>query len=189
MKLTPEQEEALVIKFTPYIWNVVWRFCRRRQKGHQTLQDLFQECMMVFVKHIRNVESEEEILPKMPIRDMTHNMCLFITEVGPCVSYPNSTFYFRKAMTSAPSWIHLDALAECEEDLQAELSLNTVECETDFSGFKDFLTPFQTKIVEMKKSGMNNREVAKALGISEPTVSAGLSRIWKKYKEFISTAA
>lgn len=176
MKLTSLQEEQLIRQYDRFIWSMVHRFNRRKSSGHEfpnDKDDLYQECVMVFLRHIRSCETMEDI-SKLPTRDMIHAMCQFALS-DKVVTYPKRTSNFRQIID------HVARKVDYEEvDLDENQRQEPLSDALDMIAFKEFYTSLSTddqKIIVMKLRGRKSREIAHELGITDVAVCRTLKRL------------
>lgn len=61
MKLTTEQEAALLMKYEGFIRNVVGDICSRSARSNQNeFEDLMQEARLAFLLHLRKIDNNAE---------------------------------------------------------------------------------------------------------------------------------
>ncbi len=187
MKLTSLQEEQLIQQYDRYIWSMVHRFGRRKTRGNEfqnDKNDLYQECVMVFLKHIRSCETMEEI-NKVPSFDMLHAMCQFSLRNN-VVTYPKRTSNFRHIMDNVARKVDYD-----EVDLDENQRSEPLNDALDVISFKDFyaaLSSGEQKIVTLKLRGYSNREIAQKLGLTDVAVCRALKRMRNAYQSQVQAA-
>lgn len=177
MQFTPEQEENLVKQYDKLIRRVVNRFKLRSNYTVVSREDLYQECMLVFIAHIRKAQNESQ-LGRIPFRDMVNAMCRY-TLMEQNVSVPIRTTDYRKRMSSMKGsatleeadW-EMDPISFCEENVVTTVA---------FSSFMNSLSDQDRQIVKMKMHGFRNKEVSKALGLTDVIITRRLKRIRTQY--------
>lgn len=182
MTLTPQQEEEFILSHKKMVWYIVWRF-KSRHAGTANLsnQDLFQECMLPLVAHMKNAKSERELNHSIPVRDMVNAMCRFVLR-NQAVSYPKRTSSFKKTIQSAPASVSIDEM----DFVWAPSSAENVNFAIDYEQFKQTLSPSAANILHLRESGMTNREIAQTLNISDAAVTQSLKRTLEKYNKYAS---
>lgn len=187
MKLTQVQEEALIQKYDRYIWSMVHRFTRRKTRGNEfrnNKEDLYQECVIVFLTHIRSCKTVEEI-NKVPSREMLHAMCKFAL-MNNVVTYPQRTSNFRYVMDHVARKVEYDEV-DLDENQRSKLLDDTL----DIISFKEFyskLSPNEQKAVVMKLRGHSSREIANTLGLTDVSVCRMLKRMHNAYHAQVQAA-
>lgn len=187
MKLTSFQEEQLIQQYDRYIWSMVHRFSRRKASGNEfrnDKNDLYQECVMVFIKHIRSCETMDDI-KKVPSRDMLHAMCQFALG-DKVVTYPKRTSNFRQIIDHVARKVDYDEV-DSDENQRSE-PLNDV---LDVISFKEFYTTLasgEQQIVTLKLRGHSNREIAQKLGLTDVAVCRALKRMRNTYQSQVQAA-
>lgn len=184
MILTTEQEEKYVKQYEKLIWATVNGFKRRTTARRDNKDDLYQEATIVFIEHIRACKTEDEIGQNIPIRDMIHAMCCF--NLGEQVlSYPKRTTYYRAKGTE--DVVHAVDYSDVDrDDRYLEMTIDhTIENMT-MKAFLNSLNDEERKIAKYKERGYKNREIARAMGVTDVYISRVLSRMRAKYQNFVS---
>lgn len=184
MILTKQQEEQYVEQYKSVIWSTVNKFKRRTTAQRDNKDDLFQESVIVFIKHIRNCETEEEIGQNIPIRDMINAMCRF--NLGEQVlSYPKRTTYYRAKGTEEV--VHAVDYTEIDhDDRYLEMTIDQAIENMTMKSFLNSLNEQERKIAEYKGRGFKNREIAKLMGVTDVYISRTLTRMREKYQSYVS---
>lgn len=177
MKLTQVQEEALIQHYDKIIWSIVQRFRRKNGSYIDDQDDLHSECMVVFIAHIHNSSTMED-LRKIPVRDMINAMCLYVLGEQ-AVSFPKRTTNFSSVIRT------MKGRAEYEKlDKWANSSSNNIDEAIDklaFQQFYDSLPHQDRMVVRMKMNGYKNREIAQLLGVNDVKITRTIKRIKKAY--------
>lgn len=179
MYLTTEQEEAIVKKYTRLVWSVVHRFKKRNSSYLSNQEDLYQEAMLVLIRHIRKSESLEGYQP--PIRDMINAMCIH-TLGEQVVSVPKRTSDYTKRINSISKAVDY-SLLDSNEDEKRDSTEEAI-CSAIFHTFLSSLSDLDKQIVQMKLSGFRNTEVARRCGLSDVNVTRRLKRLRGQYEYF-----
>lgn len=184
MILTTEQEEKYVKQYEKVIWATVNGFKRRTTTRRDNKDDLYQEASIVFIKHIRSCETEEEIGKNIPIRDMIHAMCCF--NLGEQVlSYPKRTSKYRTNVTK--DVVHAVDYSEVDhDDRYLEMSIDNAIENMTMKSFLASLDDDEKEIAKYKEIGYKNREIAQLMGVSDVNISRALNKMRSKYKNFVS---
>ena len=176
MVLSKVQEEALVKKYDRLVWYIVHRFKRRNNSKLANEEDLYQECMLVLIQHLRSTESLENYNP--PIRDMINAMCRY-TLGEQVVFVPKRTSDYTDRINTVYKAVDYSFV-----DLDEDKRENTTENVVMHMFFRDFISSLSgqdLEIVRLKLDGYRNREVAQKLGISDVNVTRKLKRIRVQY--------
>ena len=173
MEFTACQKEALFQQYDKLVWHIVYRFGRRMHGGYQNKEDLHGECWVVLYKHLRNCKTQEE-MQKIPIRDMINAMCRYVLGEQ-TVSYPKRTTNFRAVIDSA------EAKADLSDDADTRDPIGNVIDRISFTEYFDTLSPTEQQIITMKLGAFRNREIARALVLSDVDITRTLKRLRKKY--------
>lgn len=181
MKLSSAQEECFLARYDKLIWKIVHEFRARNCHGYDNKEDLHSECVIVLIKHIRKSQSFDELM-RIPVRDMINAMCCyFLSEQT--VSYPKRTANFREVMDNVPAKVNYDVI-----DIERRVpDKRYVEDAVEMIAIQQFINglekPLDKRIIEMKLNGARNRDIAKALHISDTVITRTLQRLKKLYDE------
>ena len=181
MTLTKQQEEAMLQNYTKLIWNVVHKFKRRSSAKLDNEEDLFQECALVFVKHMRTAQSVEQIMV-FPFKDMVRAMCNYILGEQ-TLSYPRRTSDFSKKIHSAPERMSFDAC------FYIQAPQNSEDNAIDKTMLDEFLSTQDScnqKIFAYKKQGLTNVEIANILSLPPVNVHRRIKRMKDAYSKYAS---
>ena len=99
MNLTAQQKTSLVEKYDLLIWKTIHSFSRRCSNPQCSKEDLYQECVIVLLKHAQNAQTIEEA-ERFPFMDMHNAMCIYAMG-STAVTHPSRTGYFSVAMQSS----------------------------------------------------------------------------------------
>ena len=182
MNLSPEQEQDLLSRYAALLMSVASKFYfRYNGKSKIDLDDCLQECRIVFLAHIRRVESEDQILP-LPYRDFMHAMCVQVLGFLP-TSVPRRTTGFRHTIENANDAGSVDAMMEEGFDVSAGLATGYAEVDesVSFGQFFSELTPYDQRILLSMLSNGRMADVAADLGVDKSTVSRHLAHLKRKY--------
>ena len=181
MTLTKQQEEVMLQNYTKLIWNVVHKFKRRSSTKLDNEEDLFQECALVFLKHIRSAQSVEQIMV-FPFKDMVRAMCNYILGEQ-TLSYPRRTSDFSKKIHSAPERMSFDACFYIQSPQNSEE--NAIE-QTMVDEFLKMQDPCNQQIFAYKKQGLSNVEIAEILSLPPVNIHRRIKRMKDAYSKYAS---
>lgn len=191
MTLTREQETIYLERFKNYIWKQVNEFLARGRSNseflHVDVDDLYQECCIVFLNALRKADDEQSFIEKLPARDMLRAMCNHVLGMQ-ALTVPKRTTDFRKklalvsSMTSRPSELDYERVLVGETQNSFELA----EMQMDFCSFLSTLSFLEQQVIEEKLHGLKNREIAIKLHLQDSKVSRMLSKCAEKYKAFMA---
>ncbi len=177
MEFTACQKEALFQQYDKLVWQVVHRFSRRMHGGYHNKEDLHSECWVVLYQYLSACQTPEE-MQKTPIRDMINAMCVY-TLGEQAVSYPKRTTNFKAVIDSANG--KADVLEGHVDDASTRDPIGDAIDRIAFNEYVSTLSPTEQRIVSMKLGAYRNREIAKALGLSDVEMTRTLQRILKRY--------
>lgn len=183
MNLSPAKENELLIEYRPILMSVVLHFCDRYSGSGATLDvdDCFQECAIVFLRHIRMVEDEEHIWP-LPVLDFQNALCRFVLGTMPC-TVPLRTAGFRRVLNSFGEFRSIDAMLEDGFDITGGVpqSFSEVDEGVSFGQFLSGLSDQDREVVFAMLRCGSVTEAGAELGVHKSTVSRTLARLKKKY--------
>lgn len=183
MILTHDQEQALLTKYSSTISAIAWsyyaRYCGNRRVE---FDDVLQECLLVFLKHIRRIDSMDHLQP-LPYRDFLHAVCAQIM-AGLPASVPKRTTDFRRIMQTVGDGGSLDALMEDNFDIADPVAAGYSDV-IELASLEKFLSEISEEdtelIMAMKSAGGSMTIAAERLGVNRSTISRKLAPLRKKY--------
>lgn len=174
MKLTREQEEALLIKYDPMLRRLVRDFNRKSgSQGIDHTDDLLQEARLAFLKHIRRIDDLSQLLLcQYRIWGAMYDYCRAIAPVK-IPKYCFST-EIRK--------IHcVDGDIGDMERMLPPVTDEHILFEAEKSAFLDSLSEAERTAFHMKENGCTNRDIIPAIQArGEPQMTRFMQRIRKK---------
>lgn len=177
MTLTSYQEAELMQKYDKVVWKIVHRFKRTAASTNwNNKDDLYQEGMMVLLRHIRKAENQEE-LDKLPVMDIWNAMVRHVMGEQ-VVSIPKRTTDYRKSIAAIAETIEYGEL-ETAEDSGNEIG--EAEERIAMEQFANSLPELDRNIVLLKMKGHNQAEVSKILGVPPCKVTRHLRKIQEIY--------
>lgn len=182
MHLTPDQEQNLIMEFYDVIKKYAANFCSKYNGGTPIdVDDATQECTVVFLNHIRSVDSADQIRP-LPFRDMQHALCLHALGRLP-VSVPRRTSNFTGVIKQVPTAGSLESMIEEGLDVSAGLAggYTEVEEKASFDLFFHELSDEDRALIRCMANANSISEAGKALGVHKSTLSRRLAALKAKY--------
>lgn len=193
MLLTSLQEESLIRKYYGLLFSIASRFYYKTSVTHKfDLEDYVQECVMVFLGHIRSVDSEEKVLP-LPTRNMLHAMCVLALGEFP-VTVPKRTTDFSRMLSTFRNEVSIDKLMESkaepadeapdtEWDIGDTASSDYADVDEmlSYEAFANRLKPEDRDILNAMTNSATMKEVAELFHMDKSTLSRKISRLRKKY--------
>ena len=182
MNLSTAQENAILSEYLPVLVSVSHRFCNRYTGyGRLDFEDCLQECCIVFLKHLRTVDTEEHIWP-LPFRDFHHALCLLVLGTMPC-SVPRRTAGFRAMLDNTGDAGSLDGMLENGIDVTGYLpsTFTEVDERLSFERFLAGLSDQDRAIVDAMMRCGSITEASQLLGVNKSTVSRNLARMKSQY--------
>ena len=184
MRLTQDQEAELLRRYDGILRSVAARYYRKyynSYSGRFDFDDLLQEITIVFLKHIRDVDSEEKIWP-IPTRDFMHAVCMQVLGSLP-VSVPRRTTSFSSIVREHSDCASLDEICENGYELPGKTDhrYDDVVESMAFGQFYGEITPEDRRLLRvMARSGSATR-AGEVLGIHRSSVARKLAPLKKKY--------
>ena len=178
MTLTMDQKENLLLQYDLLIWRVVHRFQRRYGATPFSQQDLYQEAVLAFFTYVEKLQPGKDIFI-FPFQELLHALCQY-TLVNQVVTVPHTrTSDYKQRISSIPSAVDYEVV-DVYDGLRHATTEDMVE-KIYFEQFLNALAPVDRQIAEMKMHGSKNREVARALGLPDFSITRRIARMNKKY--------
>lgn len=179
-------------KYDGFLWESVRRFKARSSANVWSCyeEDLYQEAALVFLRHVRKCETEDEIRMTIPFMDILNALSRFVLIQKP-VTYPKRTTRYtpKKCMTSPKTYsISYDDMEDTEffrSEWEVSSFLEDVESNMTMKSFLRQLPEEDRKLLLLKYSGKKNREIAQELGLTDVAVHRRIARLLAEYKEYI----
>ena len=182
MLLTPQQEESMIREYYGLLFSIANKFFSRNSAARKLdLEDYVQECVVVFLGHIRSVDSKEKVLP-LPMRSMHHAMCLLILGELP-VTVPGKTTDFSKMVSIFKNAGSVDEMMENGWDPGGAVSLDyaAVDEMLSYEAFLNRQKPEDREILNAMAVSATMKEVAELLHMDKSTVSRKIRCLREKY--------
>ena len=181
MMLTREEETKLLNDYDKIVWKMVNRFCGSNKSSIFTKDDLYQECMIVLIRHMQNCKTYEE-LRRIQTMELVNVMTRYVLSSQAAHLDVNRTSEVKKILQGMAGSVSYDSL------VIASSGEDAVEI-MDYENFVSTLTPLQKRIVRLKEDGYTNRQVSRMLGVSDQSVSEALKRARTRYDQYMAVAA
>lgn len=166
MYLTEQQETTYIKEFTWLMHAIVKRFEQMREINRDYHDDLFQECAIVLLIHLRESESDEDIRMHFPFRQMRHAMCVFIMSTL-TLSRPKRTSDFSKAFEhDRKIRAELTAENKCQYITAQVSDIDRADDEMAVNSFIGTLSETDRYIVDSRLDRVQGIRIAKDLGKS-----------------------
>lgn len=183
MELSPEREAELIEQNMPKIYRAVDNFSARNG-GTRSYDDFVQEVSIVFLKHIRRCETEEQI-SRFPWYDSIKAMSEHVLR-SQSIPAPARTAHFKEVLRSLPSTVSLDLIVTRGLDVDG-MSKHWVldkDTEMDFDAFLSEQPEDIQRIVSMRIFGLSNRKIASQYGVSGSAIDKKIMKLKEKYEDF-----
>lgn len=177
MKLTADQERDILAEYTGKLSAIANKFCRGKSTS---AEDCLQELYIVFLKHIRQAETAEEIAC-LPMMDFKHAMCKQVLNNLP-VSVPMRTTEFKRIMETIQTAGDFEEITG-DQIILAGTDAGYAEADERISFdtmWRELSAGDRETVTAMIETG-SVTETARALGVNKSTVSRNLKRIRKTY--------
>lgn len=182
MQLTKEQEQEIVSSYYGLLYTIAKRFYSKAAEARKLdLEDYVQECLIVFLRHIRAVVDESQIFP-LPSREMRHAMCVLALGELP-VSVPDRTTDFSKLVSQYQSGDSLDELAELGWDPGGSVAseYSEVDERLSYEAFFAKQSPKDQQLLVAMTKHRTAKEAAAELGVNASTVCRRVAQLKSKY--------
>lgn len=159
--LTPQEEEQLLADYSRVAWKLVHRFSDGRHSSVFSQEDLYQECMLVLIKHMQKCETKED-LRHFHVMEMINAMTRFVLKGQAVRLDPNRTNKVKQTLQSLKGTVSISDVAGLQ-DLTSEDDWIAM---IDFGRYLDTLTPCEKDFVLLTKCGYRQVETSQKLGKS-----------------------
>ena len=183
--LTPEEELRVLEDYSRIAWAFVHRFSDGRGSSLFTQEDLHQECMLVFVRHMAKCERKEELMRFNPM-DFINAMTRYVLKNQAVRLDPNRTANFASTISRVPQTLPLDDVqyvANRQTDPIEEI-IERVTLEQFVS--QPNIRELERDAIRAMSAGCKVKEAAKRLGKSHQVISYALHTAKKKYSDFVA---
>lgn len=186
MKLSEQEETALVKKYEGLMHSMVYRFEFKMNRDHDLHDDLYQECCVALIEWMRKAKDMEEFTRNPPVKQMTHAMCLFILSTQ-ALSYPKRTSDFREKINSAQRSVPLSDRNEFQESEDREYrAIRRADDRMAVSSFVNSLPDESKKLVKDRLDGVPRISSAERLGKSPSFITRKCRDIGNAYLDSVS---
>ena len=181
--LSPIEEEKLLSRYSKVAWSLVHRFAGGRSSSVFSKEDLYQECMLTFVKHMRRCETKEE-LTSISMMNLVNVMTRFVLKNQVLKIDHNRTDQIKEILERAGKKVPLT----CMEDAMYRDFEDEIIEKITFDQFldSDDLRPIERIAMEQTRRGYSNEEIAQETGRSHQVVSYAKKSARKKYADFVA---
>ena len=182
MQLTPDQEQNLLSEFYDVLKTYAVSFCNRYNGGSPIdPDDALQECVIVFLKHIRKVDSED-LIRQLPFRDMQHALCVHALGRLP-LSVPRRTTNFTSLINGVQTAGSFEDMLDGGFDVSGDFSGDYTEVEekASFERFMSELSAEDLRLIHCMMSSKSISDAGKVLGVHKSTLSRRLAILKAKY--------
>lgn len=183
--LSQIEEQELLKDYDKIVWRLVHRYSDGNGSSRFTQEDLYQECMLVLLKHMNKCETKEE-LRSIQVMDLVNAMTRFVLRNQAVKLDANRTSEFKTIMGNCARNVNL---TEAEsEALQGGDPYDTVVENVAFEQFLDRvdLRDLDKEVLGLLRDGYRVKEVARMVGRSHQVVSYAVKRAKRKYESFVS---
>ena len=172
MQLTQAQEMMLLRKYKPYLVSLARDYCNHVSLPFSDcLDDLIQEARIAFLRHIRRIESEDDIY-----------LCK-IHVLSAMSKYKESMHVVRIAHNAYAEHKDKSTRVSVDERDRAVTSEET-EVRLHFEEFLGTLNQEERDLLTLKEQGYRNREICAQVKMSDSKVSRLLKALREKFYSF-----
>lgn len=186
MVLSVQEENRILEKYSMISWKIVHRFASGKASAIFDKDDLYQECMIVLLKHKSKCSTKEE-MNNIQAMDLVNALTRYVLKAQ-CVKLDsNRTDSVKRILESMPSTVNIEnirSLAALHSSRNEDDAISMI----DLTLFLDTVTPFERDVIDMKLAGHKSKEVAAALGVSGAYITQTLHRIKEKYSRYLQAA-
>lgn len=184
MYMTEQQETAYIQEYTGLMHSIAYHFETKHGKNYDCHDDLFQECSIVLLMHLRSVASEEEFRQYFPFRQMHHAMCVFILSLQ-TLSHPKRTARFNETIRKDGMRRDFRAI---DEGLPKRFhdEREEIDDRITVTDFINDLPKDDRSLVLARQAGEKRIDIARHIGKDPSYVTRHLNSIGNKYISSVS---
>ena len=182
--LTEREEKNLLSEYSKIAWKLVHRFADGRASSIFTQEDLYQECMLVLVKHMRKCETKQQ-LKNIQAMDLVNAMTRFVLKNQAVRLDCNRTNEVKRIIETCARKTCLSEAEALPYD-----GLSSIEAVIEKVAFEQFLDktsvrPVEAEAMTKRMEGHTVCEIAEMTGRSHQVISYALKTGKRKYDEFV----
>lgn len=185
VSLSSQEEARLLRDYEKIAWKMVHQFSSGRGSSIFSKEDLYQECMLVLVKHMQKCETLQD-LRRIQTMNLVNAMTRYVLKNQAVRLDHNRTDQAKRIIENCPKRVSIDEAVEflyggpeSIEDLIENITLEQFveNCK---------LRPMEKISVMESQKGLNVVEIAEIYNKPHQTVSYALKSAKKKYDEFVA---
>lgn len=183
--LTPAEEAKLLNDYSRIAWKLVHRFSDGRFSTIFSQEDLYQECMLVLIKHMKKCDEKYQLL-RIQTMELVNAMTRFVLKNQVVKLDCNRTDQARRIIDSCAKRTRFDELVCIGEPIESSIDelLEEITLEQFFE--KSNLRPIEKTAMLKKRDGYRVGEIAEMTGQSHQVVAYAVKSARKKYDEFVA---
>ena len=180
--LSQIEEEKLLKDYSRISWGLVHRFSDGKGSSVFSQEDLYQECMLALVKHMKKCETKEELRHFHPV-NLINAMTRFVLRGQTVRVDHNRTNKIRQIVESAPKKVSLSEV----ESLSNPQSEDDLIRRMDFERFMSSLPQLQRETLSLLGMGYTQTEAADSIGRAQSWVAASRKDAKRKYDAYLAS--
>lgn len=157
--LSQIEENKLLSDYSRIAWKLVHRFSRGKASSVFSKEDLYQECMLVLVKHMNKCETKEQ-LRRIQTMNLVNAMVRFVLRGQAIRLDPNRTDKVKITLSELKSSVPISQLI----DLDDGATEDDIIARIDFERFFETLPEDHRCAIKQMSQGFKQREIGQHMG-------------------------
>lgn len=180
--LSHAEESKLLENYSKIAWRLVHRFSDGKFSSIFSQEDLYQECMLVLIKHMRRCEDEKELY-RFHAMDMINAMTRYVLRSQPVHVDPNRTDRMRVTLSGMQTTRQIDSLV----DLPASANEDDIITMIDFERFLEMLSNSHREALKKMSAGYPQHEIGTDMGKTQQWARWVRKDAKRKYDEYMAS--
>ena len=183
--LTHEEESKLLADYSRISWKLVHQFSGGCGSSIFSKEDLYQECMMVLVKHMNKCETKEQ-LRRIQSMDLINAMTRFVLKNQAVKLDSNRTDQIKKILEECARSVTLSKAEHLAYTGSDSIDYLIEEITLESFLAQKSVRSIEKMVVELTHDGLSVVEIAKESGKSHQVISYALKKARRKYEKYIA---
>lgn len=180
--LSEQEESRLISAYSNIVWSLVHRFSDGKTSSVFSQEDLYQECMLVLVKHMRKCETKEQ-LRRFQTMDLVNAMTRYVLRCQAVRLDCNRTDQARGILAAMQSTQPFDALINID-DPQTE---DDIIARMDYESFIKTLSEEHREALKLISEGYRQWEIGEMMGKTQQWARWVRKDTKRKYDAFLAS--
>ena len=183
--LSQIEESKLLSDYSRIAWKLVHQFSDNRASSIFSQEDLYQECMIVLIKHMQKCESKEQ-LRRIQSMDLINAMTRFVLKNQAVKLDCNRTDQAKRILQNTARKVTLSKAEDIAYSGQESIDYLIEEITLESFLEQKTVRDMEREVVNRIKDGLTVMEIAEELGQSHQVVSYALKNARKKYEKYVA---